>query len=83
MARAERAEQKGLDRPEGKLVHRAGPNSAVMVEVSEYNDVTYLNIRKWAKVAKLGGWIRTGSGVSIPVENAGKLVKAIKQAVEE
>ena len=59
-------------RPEGTLLSRQGPKSAIMGHVTEFQENEYLEIRTWVKVSLDSGegWIRTQKGLNIPMEEA-------------
>ena len=70
-----------LEEPEGELLLEVNSKKRVMAEISEFNEVRYLNLRIWVETKQ--GWIRTRQGIPIPTKNVREFLANLNSYVEE
>ena len=74
---------KGLADPEGETLYEINENTTIQAEISDFNGVRYLSVRKWVYSERAGGWIRTSKGLSLPTKEWAKTYDALGEFIDK
>ena len=74
---------KGKKRPDGTLLVKTGASTALMADVRDGDNGTYLDVRLWVKTKKAGGWIYTPKGLCIHEDDAMAMVYRLTEFVQK